>query len=99
MLSARQEWGRPDRVAGDEREWKERDSASDAGIEGALLRASRAGDPAALEQLLALHKGSIFGLCFDMLGHADDAEDAVQETFLRVLRSLPRFRGEASFRT
>jgi RNA polymerase sigma-70 factor (ECF subfamily) len=34
-----------------------------------------------------------------MLGHTDDAEDAVQETFLRALRALDRFRGEAALRT
>jgi RNA polymerase sigma-70 factor (ECF subfamily) len=67
--------------------------------EAALLRAARAGDPAALEQLLALHKRSLLALCHGMLGHADDAEDAVGETFLRALRALPRFREEAAFRT
>jgi RNA polymerase sigma-70 factor (ECF subfamily) len=34
-----------------------------------------------------------------MVGHVEDAEDAAQETFLRALRALPRFRGDASFRT
>jgi RNA polymerase sigma-70 factor (ECF subfamily) len=34
-----------------------------------------------------------------MLAHADDAEDAVQETFFRALRALPQFRGDAAFRT
>jgi RNA polymerase sigma-70 factor (ECF subfamily) len=67
--------------------------------ERALLRAGRAGDRAALEQLLALHQRSLFALCYGVLGHADDAEDAVQETFLRALRSLPQFRGDAAFRT
>ncbi len=54
---------------------------------------------AGLEQLLAPHERPLFGLCHGILGHADDAEDAVQETFLRALRSLPAFRGEAAFRT
>jgi RNA polymerase sigma-70 factor (ECF subfamily) len=67
--------------------------------EAALLRAGQAGDPAALERLLALHKRSLYALCHGILGHPDDAEDAVQETFLRALRALAGFRGEASFRT
>jgi RNA polymerase sigma-70 factor (ECF subfamily) len=68
-------------------------------MERALLRAGRAGDPAALERLLALHKRSLYALCRGILGHAEDAEDAVQETFLRALRGLSRFRGDAAFRT
>jgi RNA polymerase sigma-70 factor, ECF subfamily len=67
--------------------------------ERALLRAGRAGDLAALERLLALHKRSLYALCRGILGHAEDAEDAVQETFLRALRGLSRFRGDAAFRT
>jgi RNA polymerase sigma-70 factor (ECF subfamily) len=65
----------------------------------ALLRAIRSGDREALEQLVSLQKQSLFALCHSILGHAEDAEDAVQETFLRALRALPRFRGEAAFRT
>lgn len=69
------------------------------GEEEALLRAGRAGDPVALERLLALHTRPLYALCRGILGHAEDAEDAVQETFLRALHALPRFRGDASFRT
>jgi RNA polymerase sigma-70 factor (ECF subfamily) len=67
--------------------------------EKALLRAVQAGNPGALEQLVATHKQPLFVLCFGILGHTDDAEDAVQEVFLRALAGLPRFRGDASFRT
>jgi RNA polymerase sigma-70 factor (ECF subfamily) len=68
-------------------------------VEAALLREGLAGDHAALERLLALHKRSLYALCLGILSHPEDAEDAVQETFLRALRALPGFRGEASFRT
>jgi RNA polymerase sigma-70 factor (ECF subfamily) len=67
--------------------------------EGTLLRAGRAGDPAALERLLALHKRSLYALCRGILGDSEDAEDAVQETFLRALGGLHGFRGDALFRT
>jgi RNA polymerase sigma-70 factor (ECF subfamily) len=67
--------------------------------EETLLGAARAGDPWAMERLLALHERSLYALCRGMLGHADDAEDAVQETFLRALRALCGFRERATFRT
>jgi RNA polymerase sigma-70 factor (ECF subfamily) len=67
--------------------------------EAALLQAGLAGDREALDQLLALHERRLLALCHGMLGHAEDAEDAVQETFFRALRALPRFRRDASFRT
>jgi RNA polymerase sigma-70 factor, ECF subfamily len=67
--------------------------------EAALIRAGRSGDRTALEQLLAPHKGALLALCHGILGHREDAEDAAQETVLRALRALPRFRGDARFRT
>jgi RNA polymerase sigma-70 factor (ECF subfamily) len=71
-----------------------------AAVEAELLQAGQAGDTAALERLLRMHKRSLFTLCRSILGHADDAEDVVQETFLRALRALPGFRpGRASVRT
>jgi RNA polymerase sigma-70 factor (ECF subfamily) len=71
----------------------------EAAAEAALLRAGRAGDGAALEQLLGLHKRALVQFCHGFLGHAEDAEDAAQETFLRALDGLAGFRGEAAFRT
>jgi RNA polymerase sigma-70 factor (ECF subfamily) len=67
--------------------------------EAALLHAGRDGDRAALERLIALHERPLFALCHGILGHVEDAEDAAQETFLRALRGLTAFRGEATFRT
>lgn len=67
--------------------------------EAARLRAARAGDRTALEQLLALYERPLFTFCHDILRHDEDAEDAVQETFLRALRALPGFRGDSAFRT
>jgi RNA polymerase sigma-70 factor (ECF subfamily) len=67
--------------------------------ETALLQAGRAGDRDALDRLLALHEGRVHAVCRGVLGHAEDAKDAAQETFYRALCALPRFRGDASFRT
>ena len=57
----------------------------------ALLRAAQAGDPAALDQLLSPHARGLLLFCRGILGHAEDAEDAAQETLFRALRALPRF--------
>jgi RNA polymerase sigma-70 factor (ECF subfamily) len=67
--------------------------------EAQLLRAGQAGDRSALEQLLVPYERPLYALCRGILGHADDAEDAVQETFLRALRALPAFRGDAAVRS
>lgn len=64
-----------------------------------LLWEAQQGDVAALERLLAPYEAGLLALCRGILGHAEDAEDAVQETFLRTLRALPGFRGESRFRT
>jgi RNA polymerase sigma-70 factor (ECF subfamily) len=67
--------------------------------EAALIRAALAGDRAALEQLLGPHRRSVVAVCYGILGNAEDAEDAAQETFLRALRGLARFRGDSAFRS
>jgi RNA polymerase sigma-70 factor, ECF subfamily len=67
--------------------------------EAALVRAGQAGDRAALDELLAQHERRVLAVCRGILGHAEDAEDAAQETLYRALCALPRFRGDASFRT
>lgn len=57
----------------------------------ALVLALRAGDPRAPRWLVEQFQGVVFGLCLRMLGHRHDAEDVVQETFLRALRAVPGF--------
>ena len=64
-----------------------------------LVAACRAGDRLALERLLTPHEKPLYHLCLGVLRNAADAEDAVQETFLRAMRGLAGFRGDASFRT
>jgi RNA polymerase sigma-70 factor, ECF subfamily len=67
--------------------------------EAALVRAGQRGDRAALDDLLEQHERRVLAVCRGILGHAEDAEDAAQETLYRALCALPRFRGDASFRT
>ena len=57
----------------------------------ALVEALRAGDPQAPRLLIERYQGVVFGLCYRMMGHRQDAEDAAQEAFLRALRSIAGF--------
>jgi RNA polymerase sigma factor (sigma-70 family) len=67
--------------------------------EAACLAAARRGEPWALERLYHSHQPQIYALCYRLLERVEDAEDAVQSTFVHVFRALPRFRGESSART
>ena len=53
----------------------------------------------AFDSLLRAHRNRIRGICLRYTGNAADAEDLVQEAFLRAYRGLPTFRGESRFST
>ena len=55
--------------------------------------------PGALEQQLEQHRGELTGYAYRMLGSPFEAEDAVQETFLRAWRAHDRFEGRAALRS
>src|SRR5437899_7207515 len=67
--------------------------------DAALAAACRSGDLRAYERLYAIHGARMKNLARNVLGNATDAEDAVQETFLKVQRSIAGFRGQSSFVT
>ncbi len=71
----------------------------DLGVDRELVRRSRRGDPAALEELVLLTTGRAYRLALRIVGDRDEAEDVVQEAYVRVFRALPRFREEARFET
>lgn len=71
-----------------------------AASEDAVLAARcRAGDLGGYERLYALHGARMKNVARNLLGNVIDAEDAVQETFLKVQRSISTFRGQSSFVT
>jgi RNA polymerase sigma-70 factor (ECF subfamily) len=67
--------------------------------DAALAAACRSGDLRAYEKLYSLHGSRMKNLARNILGSATDAEDAVQETFLKVQRGIGSFRGQSSFVT
>lgn len=62
-----------------------------------VIKRCLAGDQAAMLTLVERFRGQVYGLCYRMLGQRQDAEDAVQETFVRVLRNLHRWDAERDF--
>jgi RNA polymerase sigma-70 factor (ECF subfamily) len=67
--------------------------------DASLAAACLAGDLRAYERLYSLHGTRMKNLARNLLGNASDAEDAVQDTFLKVQRSIVSFRGQSSFVT
>ncbi len=71
----------------------------DATEAGAVLARARQGDSEAFRALVEQHSRSVFRLAFRMTGNEQDAEDVVQESFLRAYRQLGRFESRANFGT
>jgi RNA polymerase sigma-70 factor (ECF subfamily) len=66
--------------------------------DAALVALARAGDRAALGELLARHYPSVLRLCRRLLGASHEAQDAAQESALQALLSLERLHDPARFR-
>ncbi len=64
-----------------------------------LVRSAKAGDAEAFGELVERNESKIYGLCLKMLGSPEDAEDCLQEVFIKAFKALPGFREEARFST
>ncbi|HSB18601.1 MAG TPA: sigma-70 family RNA polymerase sigma factor [Anaeromyxobacteraceae bacterium] len=64
-----------------------------------LLEAARAGDRAALDQLLTRHQSRVYRFGLKMCRDSEDAKDVLQETLLAVARNVKDFRGASSVST
>lgn len=71
------------------------DSLGDA----ALIRRSAGGDMQAFDQLAQRHERAAFGLAMRILRNREDAEDAVQEAFVRAWRAMEQCDPERGFRS
>src|SRR5713226_8637281 len=71
----------------------------DATEAAAVLARARQGDSDAFRALVERHSQQAFRLAFRLTGNEQDAEDVVQESFLRAYRQLGRFESRANFGT
>ena len=69
------------------------------GREAALIQRCAAGDEAASAELVAEHQRMVVQLAVNLLGDREEALDLSQEVFLKVFRTIHRFRGQSSLRT
>ena len=67
--------------------------------EEALLKAFRSGDAAAFDALIEMYSAKLYKVAYALLGSRQDAEEVVQDTFLRAYRALQGFRGDSSLET
>ncbi len=67
--------------------------------EGRLLERCRKGEAAAWEELVRRYWGFAYRIAYRILRHREDAEDAAQDAFVQIYRSLSSFHGASQFRT
>ncbi|MBL8329365.1 MAG: sigma-70 family RNA polymerase sigma factor [Rubrivivax sp.] len=69
------------------------------GDDDALLRAVRAGEPGAFEELVRRHQRLVWHVVQRLVRHREDTLELCQETFLRVHQRLHQFRGDSRLGT
>src|SRR5205809_3525913 len=65
----------------------------------ALVHACKCGDTAAFEALVKRYDVRLFSIAQHITHNREDAEDAVQDAFLKAFRNLTQFRGNSQFST
>ncbi len=74
-------------------------NAEEASEVGPCVRRAQAGDLAAYDQLVHQFQERIYGLCYHMTSHHEDANDLAQDTFVKAWQALKSFKGNSSFYT
>lgn len=64
-----------------------------------VIEACKQGRPEGFEQLIRLTERDVYSLALRLTGNPDDAADVTQDTYIRLLKSIRTFRGEAKFST
>lgn len=71
----------------------------DTSDDTALVHAAKEGDMAAFERLVERHTAMIFRVAMHIMNSREDAEDVVQDAFLKAFQNLQRFEERSSFST
>jgi RNA polymerase sigma-70 factor (ECF subfamily) len=74
-------------------------SKREAEHDAELVRRFNAGDESAFVEITVRYREKIFSVCMGFLRNHADAEEIVQDTFVRAYRGLARFRGDSSLAT
>lgn len=64
-----------------------------------LVKQAQGGDTSAFDSLMERYAGRIYALLYNMTSNKEDAEDLLQEVFLKAYQALPKFKGQSSFYT
>lgn len=64
-----------------------------------LLKKAIKGDITSFETLIKRYQSRAYNIAFRILGNEEDAKDAVQDSFIKIYRSLQKFKGNSSFYT
>lgn len=64
-----------------------------------LLSAYRNGDVSAFDGLVELYSAKLYRVAYMLLENKQDAEEVVQDAFIRAYKAFPSFRGDSSFET
>ena len=67
--------------------------------ENILIDAINNGDTRAYAQLVDRYKDLVYTLALRMLKHREEAEEVAQDTFIKVFKSLDKFKGDSKFST
>lgn len=64
-----------------------------------IIKKAAAGDRSAFRMLVETHQRFVYTVAFRVLNNTNDAEDATQETFIRLWKNLPRYKAEIKLST
>lgn len=74
-------------------------SSSHSDVETQFIENLRAGDAAAFDTLVDRYGGHVYGLLLRITNDPEEARDLTQDTFLRALKGISKFRGDSGIRT